>query len=375
MASILYLASTLERCGPVNQLYDLLANLDRGRFRPVVATLSPETAQSRSRDFEALGITTLCLGLSRVEGFLWARSAVSRLVEQYHIAIVHSQGIRGDILASQIHGPMRIATIHNYPRKDYARTYGVLKGSLMAHLHMRAARRLDAVVGVSRAVSHNLVDDFNVKSAQSIVNGVDVGALLPATREEKIGLRKGLELPSAATIWVSSGQFSQRKDPLAVIKAWQAAGGSGDQRYLLMLGNGPLHDTARALAATDQTIRLVGNVSNVREYLRAADIFVSASSAEGLPLAVLEAMACGLPLRLSDIAPHREVLDMDKTMGILFPLGNQKELIELIRGEEASSLEAAAKAARRMAESKFSSEAMANKYMALYSRLLGGDLI
>lgn len=53
-----------------------------------------------------------------------------------------------------------------------------------------------------------------------------------------------------------------------------------------------------------------GFVDNVVPWLQASDLFVSASASEGMPLAVLEALSCGLPALLSDIPPHREIRDI-----------------------------------------------------------------
>lgn len=372
MANVLYLASTLERCGPVNQLYDLIANLDRTRFTPLVATLSPEPASTRAPDFEALEIKVLNLGLSRIEGLSRARPAIQGIIRHHNIALVHSQGIRGDILTSRIAGPVRVATIHNYPSEDYRRTYGVLKGFLMALMHLRAARHLDAVIGVSTAVSENLIRAHGLSDAQPISNGVDTRALTPADRKEKHALRQTLGLPQLATLWVSAGHLSQRKDPLTLIRAWRAASTSGNDRCLLMLGDGPLMADCKAAAGADPSIRFAGNLNSITDHLRASDIFVSASRAEGLPLATLEAMACGLPLRLSEIAPHREVWETDPTMGDLFPVGSETALAALIAEARTEELATAAAAARQMAETRFSAKTMTNAYMNFYDRLLRG---
>ena len=88
---------------------------------------------------------------------------------------------------------------------------------------------------------------------------------------------------------------------------------------LCLLGDGPLLLSAcRQLAGNQQNIFLPGLVHNVADYLRAADLFVSASHAEGMPNAVLEALAASLPVILSDIPAHREVLENCSEAGWLF---------------------------------------------------------
>ena len=74
---------------------------------------------------------------------------------------------------------------------------------------------------------------------------------------------------------------------------------------LLLIGDGPLRE-ACAEQGVDSVL-VTGQVDNVQDYLRASDVYVSSSMTEGMPLGVLEAMACGLPVLLSDIAAHREL--------------------------------------------------------------------
>lgn len=73
-------------------------------------------------------------------------------------------------------------------------------------------------------------------------------------------------------------------------------------------------------------IEFRGNVSNVFEYLKVADLFISASWAEGLPNSVLEAMGSGVPVLLSRvIEPHKEIYQLNSNIGMLFRLDNKND--------------------------------------------------
>src|SRR5690625_7843892 len=87
-----------------------------------------------------------------------------------------------------------------------------------------------------------------------------------------------------------------------------------------MLGGGELQSACKALAGQTNNILIKGAVANVAEYLQASDYFVSCSKAEGLPMAVIEALAWGLPCVLSDIPPHYEIFEACPSIGTLYKL-------------------------------------------------------
>lgn len=109
---------------------------------------------------------------------------------------------------------------------------------------------------------------------------------------------------------VSVGRLIPIKDPDVVVAAFLGMSGPGER--LVLVGTGPL---APGLAGVVRHLGLPGRVhlaggvprEEVFRVLDGAAVFVSASQGEGLPVAVLEAMACRCPVVLSDIAPHREI--------------------------------------------------------------------
>ena len=137
---------------------------------------------------------------------------------------------------------------------------------------------------------------------------------------------------------------------------------------MCLLGDGSLLSACRRLAGARKNILLPGLVRNVADYFRAADIFVSASQAEGMPNAVLEALAASLPVILSDIPAHREVLGNCPEAGWLFAPSDPTALGKCL-GQAVSDVPTR-QAALQLAEQDFSAQSMSNAYQQLYESAL-----
>ena len=368
---VVYLVSTLRRAGPTTQLLNLLRHLDAGRFDPVVVTLSPEPADSMLREFQALGAPVRTLAMSRLAGLVnrgW-RGDIERLVGRRLDAstVVHSQGVRGDVISARfLRGLPRVATARNFPRDDYPLKFGKLAGHWMARSHLAAFRRLPNVV----ACSSTLAELLRAQGIEAgvIPNGVDTATFRPAEAAERADLRAALRLPGSARIGVSVGALSARKDPLLLIRAFRAIGDPG--LALVFLGDGPLAAACRQAAEGDARIRFEGQVPDVTPFLRAADFLVSASKSEGLPNAVLEAMACGLRVALTDIGPHRELIGLAPDSGIAVPVGDERALALAVERIAAAVLPGDARPDAGLLE-LLGAERMSKRYQEVYGRIAG----
>jgi len=115
---------------------------------------------------------------------------------------------------------------------------------------------------------------------------------------------------------------------------------------------------------------MLGFVDNVADYLRAADIFVSASLTEGCPNAVMEAMACGLPVILSDIPPHREILSFNEKAGLLFTAGDTESLANAMSKSREMNYSECSSAAVSIISNHFNARTMSLQYQQLYRQML-----
>lgn len=133
----------------------------------------------------------------------------------------------------------------------------------------------------------------------------------------------------------SVGRLIPSKNMESVLQAFGDA--SKDDWRLVYLGDGPQGDALRRLAkelSIEPKVELAGCLPRDQLFCRLfeLDAFVSMSLREGLPVAVLEAMACGLPVVLSDIPPHREIARTTDGVRLVDPAdvaGLQEELIRL----------------------------------------------
>ena len=86
----------------------------------------------------------------------------------------------------------------------------------------------------------------------------------------------------------------------------------------------------KKLAGNDSRIKFIGRVPSPIKYLRISDYFVSASLSEGLPLAVMEGMGCGLPAILSNIDSHFEMKKCCEEAVQIFYLEDYEKMIAIL---------------------------------------------
>jgi glycosyltransferase involved in cell wall biosynthesis len=145
---------------------------------------------------------------------------------------------------------------------------------------------------------------------------------------------------------------------------------------LLLLGDGPQRaELAQAVqhGGLAGRVQFHGVVEDVAPYLRAGDIFAFPTLGEGMPNALLEAMASGLPCVASALGGCRDVITNDET-GLLVPAGDasafQGALERLV--ESSAMRERLGAAARQDAVSRFGLERMVDRYEACYRAVMAG---
>lgn len=355
---IAYIISTLDQCGPVNVLYGIVSNLcDTNEI--AVFTLAAEPDGSRAGDFDRLDIPVKRVFDGRVQSLIFGRRALHYALKEFSPDVVHAHGFRSTILCRDL--PYRkIATVHNCIYEDYLTTYGAARASWMTRIEVAALRRFDEVVACSESNAEYLRAEYGL--AVSVVrNGVDQARFFPLAANPRGELRRKLGINEDTFALVTTGGCSEWKRTLPLVKAFTSAlKETGIDAELHIFGEGPDFETCKSLDLP--RVYFHGFVTDVVPWLQVCDMFVSASASEGMPLAVLEAISCGLPVLLSDIPPHREIAEVveNKEYVKLFNASNAGACVEGIVG-------ALLAIPRRPCDaSSFGAERMANKFLRVY---------
>jgi glycosyltransferase involved in cell wall biosynthesis len=179
----------------------------------------------------------------------------------------------------------------------------------------RIARGSDRVVAVSRAVRDHLADlGVDPHRIDIAYNGVDRQRFRPASSSS----------PSPQLRAVIVGRLTANKGPLLALEAVAAARTLGRDVRLVVVGDGPLERRARRRAEDADlagAVHFTGRVSNVERWLMEADVALRPSYTEGLPLAVLEAMACATPVICTDVPGTLEIVGHARN-GLVVPVGD-----------------------------------------------------
>ena len=173
---------------------------------------------------------------------------------------------------------------------------------------------------------------------------------------------------------IAVGRLIAIKNPLTLLAAFIAC--DLPHSRLVFVGAGPLAEVLRrqaAAAGMATRVELTGLLprDEVYQRLQQADLFVSTSYGEGLPIAVLEAMACRTPVVLSAIAPHQEIVaDLDE-VALLQPDDQQGFALAIKRIAAYTPAERVAlgKRCRRRVEEHFNLTQMHRGYATIYTQL------
>jgi glycosyltransferase involved in cell wall biosynthesis len=182
--------------------------------------------------------------------------------------------------------------------------------------------------------------------------------------------RASLHIPSEARLVVYVGRLNEGKNIANLLEAL-ARVVKARPVVALLCGFGPLEGFVEAFVAERglaDRILAPGFLPDVWSWIRAADVFVSPSRFEGMPNAVMEAMALGCPVVVSDIPSHREVLAEDEALFV--PCEDASAIAAALERVLDAPGEAAARAARARARAgAWSIEALAARHARVYESI------
>jgi glycosyltransferase involved in cell wall biosynthesis len=363
---VVHILSSFAMGGQERVALDLAGSQVRAGFRVTALSLAPPPDGPLAPEFRAAGVEVarvarprpgVDLGLVLRLG-VWLRKNGAVLAHTHNrMALIYGAP------AARLSGAAVVHTKHGNNPKGGTR---LLAGNL-------AARCLDAFVAVSQetAAFARGRKEIDERRLTVIPNGIALDRFHPDP-SARARVRAELGIDPGSWVVGTVGRIAVEKNQQLLLRA--AAPMLGPQRRLVVAGDGPLLGSLSELATAlgiAPFVHLLGVRRDVPDVLNALDVFVLCSTTEGLPLAIPEAMATGLPVLSTNVGGIPNVIEEGAT-GYLVPTGDEEALrarLSMLRAD-AELGRACGSRGRTVAVQRFSSERMQRDYIELYERVL-----
>ena len=367
---VLYLIVDLTVGGAEDHLLSLVRNLDRTRFLPLVCCIGRKGPIGA--EIEAAGVRVEELGKLRKGGFDREIVPLLRsLIRRGRIDLVHAHMHHANLygrLAAFREGIPAVISVHNtYVRPKIHRRI----------INRWLGRRTSAILAGSEAIRDDIAryDGVPPGNIRVVPYGVDVekfdSTLSRGEARERLGW------PTDRFIVGTVGRLEEQKGQKYLIEAAGRLRRERKEVTLAIIGSGREEDRLRGQAMREgvgDAVLFLGTRRDLPELFRAMDAFAFPSLWEGFPIALLSAMAAGLPVLVTPVGGIPEVVK-DGFNGWVVPAGDPVALAEAIWRvhEDPAGASGLGRAAAATIRDRYSHRTTARRIMEIYEQVLGPD--
>lgn len=367
--------------GPARHAIALTAELDSARFATTLITGVGErdegdlSAEARARGVDPVVVAELGPRI-RPGRDLVALGKLVRLLRSLRPDLVHTHtakaGALGRVAARLAGVPIIVHTFHGHVLEGY---FSPTRTRLFIQIERALARITDRIVTVSPRVRLDLLARGIGQPEQMEV--VPVGLDLARFHQRSVSppcLRQQLAIPSDAPLLGIVGRLVPIKDHPTLFQALALLQIHGPAPHLIVAGDGECREVLKGLAqdlGLASRIHFVGWRNDLEAILRELDVVICCSKNEGTPVALIEAMAAGVPVLSTDVGGVGDLILHGET-GWLVPSGNPSALASSIRellADRDRRVQTLA-AARRLAVERHDVNRLIQRMEALYTRLM-----
>jgi len=365
--NIMHIVFSLDTGGAERMVYELAKRLDKGNFDCSVCSLTGEGVFSNR--LRKAGINVFCINKSKGVDFSLFLKLV-KIFKKERIDIVHTHDsstiLYGTIAAKLAGVPCVINTEHG----------GIYFETPRKKIISRFLWRLNnRVVCVSNSIKNDLNQMGLLNSkAEVIPNGIGLDKFdIEVDIKQK---RKELGLSSSDFVICSVGRLSKEKNQKMLIDSAEYILEEIPNAKFIIVGDGPLKENLQYLVHSkglEKYVIFLGEREDVPEILKISDCFVNCSNYESFGLAIVEAMASGIPVVATDSGGVGEIIRNDE-IGTLIFRNDTKGLIEAVvrlkKGKE--FLQGLIQKGKEYAQTHYVLNRMVDKYNNLYLGLMDG---
>jgi len=363
---VIHLVEELTIGGLEKILTSIVLNLDKEKYNVSVWCLREGGFFANKLVKEGIDVKILHISTSRNPLSIYK---LYKLLKNCKFDIIHthaySAGTIGRMSAFLASIPVIIS--HNHSVYDYYNRYYHFVERLLSLI-------TDRIICISDIVNRfaNETQRINAKRLITIHNGID--SEHPVSEKRTSGLRKELDIPVDHSVICTIAHMEEHKGIKYLLESASLLLQSRNNISFLLVGEGALKEELKILCADlkiEKNVIFAGERSDIPEILSLTDIFVLPSIREGLPLTILEAMACSKPVIATNVGGVPEVVK-DRVSGILVPpkdpealhsamnelLGNREKLMKMGYN------------GKRVCNESFDSKTMIGKIEDLYDSLM-----
>lgn len=316
-------------------------------------------------------------GISCYTIYYGIKKVINSIITEFkpHIFQVYTatpDGYVGLILRKKYNIPLicsfRGSDINSYPKYNKL-TYYLTKKVILE------SDQITAVSNALKIVAEGIGKPK--KEIQVVYNGCD-SKMFSYNKKERLRIRKELRISLKKLVIIFVGSLVKSKGIFELLTAFIKLNYKYTNLYLILIGNVPDRTVLDKIISSNyinNKICLLGEIpqNEIPYWLSASDIFVFPTYNEGLPNAIMEAMACGLPVVATEIGGIPEVVK-DGENGILIDKKNVKSIVHSLEKliENKSMCRKMGEHGRITIEEKFSWNNSAKKLIEIYNKIIDG---
>jgi glycosyltransferase involved in cell wall biosynthesis len=311
--------------GKVTSVNDLVVRLDKNRFNLIFVFLRGD-ADERNFLREAGYPVFYLSNAKRVSAFRFSvLSGLVRILKEHKVDVLHCHAHKATVcgaMAGALAGtPVVLAHVHGLGRSRNLRR---------KLTNLVLFRRINRIICVANSVKDDVLKNNWCVSPEKVAvleNSVDYDRFADVSIS-KADAKQKLGLPSGAFVFGMVGRLAPTKGLPYLIEAFSKVRAQKPSAHLVLLGEGPckaeLQEQASHLSCRD-SVHFLGHRGDIEQLIRGMDVFVLSSVAEGMPRAILEVMAAGIPCIATRVGGIAEIMSSDD-VGILVPAKDSEAL-------------------------------------------------
>ncbi len=321
----------------------------------------------------AAGIRVEVIDESRLR-FRQIVAAARRIVHDHPVDILHSHRYKENILAAMIKRRTRVRALVQTVHGVQERMSGLksLKVRAYGQLNRFVSRRyFDLILPVSEEIRRQLETVYPAGKLQMLHNAIDVAGV--RTQKAAATVRRELGIADDAIVFGSVGRLVAIKGFEVFMRVAQAVAARHPGVRFVLVGDGPERRSLEELRQSlglNTTVVMTGFRDDILDLVNCFDVFLMTSWHEGIPVALLEAMALGKPTVATAVGGVGEVIE-DGDSGLLAPAGEAARLAEAcarLAGDRALRAQVGSAARTRVATA-FSTTRQCQQLEEIYRRL------